>query len=313
MSQTAILFCVGAAQALLLLLAAPLFSGISRVLRAKFHSRRGPGIGQDYRDLLKLLNRREVIPADAGLVFRATPFVMLVALLLVAMAIPALMDRSPVAPAGDVIAVIYLFAMVRFFYALSGVDSGSMFAGVAASRETTMGVLNEPIMILSLFTVAMMAGSTDLGTIAATIRAGTMPSYAATLMAMLAFGFAIFIEMGKLPFDLVEAEQELQEGPLTEYSGRGLALMKWSGAFKQIVALSLFIGVFLPFGGAVSLTWLDLGKGALVLLAKLLVAFTAIACVENTMARNQFLDVSRIVFVGVGAAMLALALSLAGV
>ena len=313
MSQTDLLFCVGLGQALLLLLAAPLFSGISRVLRAKFHSRRGPGIWQDYRDLLKLLNRREVIPAEAGIVFRATPYVMFVAMLIVAMAIPALMDHSPVPPMGDLVSIIFLFAMVRFFYSLSGIDSGSMFAGVAASRETTMGVLNEPIMVLSLFTVASMAGSTDLGTVAANIRAGAMPSYAATLMAMLAFGFAIFVEMGKLPFDLVEAEQELQEGPLTEYSGRSLGLMKWGVALKQIVALSLFIGVFLPLGGAVSLTSLAVGVAVLVLLAKLLIAFVAIAFVENTMARNQFLDVSRITFIGAGAAMLAFALSLAGV
>jgi len=311
--QSAVLFGVGVLQAVLLLLAAPLFSGISRVIRAKFHSRRGPGIWQDYRDLLKLLNRREVIPAEAGLVFRATPYVMVVAILLVAMAIPALMDRSPVASAGDLITIIYLFAMARFFYALAGIDSGSMFAGVAASRETTMGILNEPIMILSLFTVALMAGSTNLGTIAATIRTGQMPAYAATMMAMLAFGFAIFVEMGKLPFDLVEAEQELQEGPLTEYSGRSLALMKWGIELKQIVALSLFVGVFIPFGAAVSLSPLALGLAIIVLLAKLLFAFVAIAFVENTMARNQFLDVSRITFMGAGAAMLAFALSLARV
>jgi hydrogenase-4 component C len=311
--QIVILFGVGVVQSLLLLLAAPLFSGISRVLRAKFHSRHGPGIWQDYRDLLKLLNRREVIPAEAGLVFRATPYVVLVAMLLVAMAIPALMDRSPVASAGDLITIVYLFAMARFFYALAGIDSGSMFAGVGASRETTMGVLNEPIMILSLLTVALMAGSTNLGTIAATIRTGQMPAYAAALMAMLAFGFAIFVEMGKLPFDLVEAEQELQEGPLTEYSGRSLALMKWGLELKQIVALSLFIGVFLPFGAAASLSPLALGLAIIVLLAKLLFAFVAIAFVENTMARNQFLDVSRITFMGAGAALLAFALSLARV
>jgi hydrogenase-4 component C len=312
-TRAALLFGVAVAQAVLLLLAAPLFSGISRVLRAKFHSRQGPGIWQDYRDLVKLLNRTEVIPAEAGLAFRATPYVVLVAMLLVAMSIPAVTDRSPVAATGDLITVIYLFAMARFFYALAGIDSGSMFAGVGASRETTMGVLNEPVMVLSLFTVALMAGSTDLGTVAATIRAGTMPSYAATLMAMLAFGFAVFVEMGKLPFDLVEAEQELQEGPITEYSGRALGLVKWGMALKQIVALSLFIGVFLPFGSAVSLTWLALGVGTVVLLVKLLVAFVAIAFIENTMARNQFLDVSRITFVGTGAAGLAFALSLAGV
>jgi hydrogenase-4 component C len=311
--QGAVLFGVGVFQAILLLLAAPLYSGISRVIRAKFHSRRGPGIWQDYRDLLKLLNRREVIPAAAGLAFRATPYVVVVAMLVVAMAIPAVMVRSPVAPMGDLITVIFMFAMARFFTALASIDCGSMFAGVAASRETTMGVLNEPIMILALFTVALMSGSTSLGNIAAAIHAGRMPAYAATLMAMLAFGFAVFVEMGKLPFDLVEAEQELQEGPLTEYSGRSLALMKWGVALKQLVALTLFIGVFMPFGAAVALSPVALGLGVLILLIKLLFAFIAIAFVENTMARNQFLDVSRITFMGAGAALLAFALSLARV
>jgi len=102
--QTALLFLVGLAQTLLLLLLAPLLSGMSRVMRAKFHSRRGPPILQDYYDLGKLLARAEVIPAEAGLVFRATPYVLLVAMLLVAMAIPALMTRSPVSATGDLIA-----------------------------------------------------------------------------------------------------------------------------------------------------------------------------------------------------------------
>ena len=111
----------------------------------------------------------------------------------------------------------------------------------------------------------------------------------------------------------MEAEQELQEGPLTEYSGRSLALMKWGVALKQLVALTLFIGVFMPFGAAVALSPVALGLGVLILLIKLLFAFIAIAFVENTMARNQFLDVSRITFMGAGAALLAFALSLARV
>ena len=86
------------------------------------------------------------------------PADLLAAMLLVAMAIPALMTRSPLTATGDLIAVIYLFALTRFFFALSGVDSGSMFAGIGAGRETTLAVLNEPVMVLSLFVVALLAG-----------------------------------------------------------------------------------------------------------------------------------------------------------
>jgi hydrogenase-4 component C len=311
--ETALLLLVGLAQALLLLLVAPLLSGMSRVLRAKFQSRRGPPLLQDYRDLGKLLARGEVIPAEAGAVFRIMPYVLLVAMLLVAMAIPALTTRSPVSATGDLIAIIYLFALGRFFYALSGVDSGSMFAGIGAGRETTLAVLNEPVMLLSLFVVALLAGSTNLGVMSASIFAGQTPAFAATAMAMVAFAFATFLEMGKLPLDLAEAEQELQEGPLTEYSGRALALAKWGLYLKQAVAAALFLGIFVPVGAAATLAPLPLALAAVVLVLKMVVVFLAIAFVENTMARIRFLSSSRLIFVAAGAAMLALAFSLAGV
>jgi hydrogenase-4 component C len=311
--QTVLLFLVGLAQALLLLLLAPLLSGMARVLRAKFHSRQGPPIIQDYLDLGKLLARAEIIPAEAGVVFRVTPYVLLVAMLLVAMAIPALMTRSPVNATGDLIGVIYLFALARFFTALTGVDSGSMYAGIGAGRETTLAVLNEPVMVLSLFVVALLAGSTNLGVISASIFAGPAPAFAATAMAMIAFGFAIFLEMGKLPLDLVEAEQELQEGPLTEYSGCSLGLIKWGFYLKQTVTAAMFLGVFVPAGAAATLAPLPLALAAAALVLKLVIVFLAIAFVENTMARIRFLSSSRLTFVAASAAMLAFAFSLAGI
>ncbi|MBV8131409.1 MAG: NADH-quinone oxidoreductase subunit H [Alphaproteobacteria bacterium] len=311
--QTALLFLVGVAQALLLLLLAPLLSGMSRVLRAKFHSRQGPPILQDYRDLGKLLARAEIIPAEAGVVFRVTPYVLLVAMLLVAMAIPGLMTRSPVSATGDLIAVIYLFALGRFFFALAGVDSGSMFGGIGACRETTLAVLNEPVMVLSLFVVALLAGSTNLGVISASIFAGPTPAFAATAMAMVAFAFATFLEMGKLPLDLAEAEQELQEGPLTEYSGCALGLFKWGLFLKQTVTAALFLGIFVPAGAAARFAPLPLALAAVVLVLKLVIVFLVISLVENTMARLRFLSSSGLTFVAASAALLAFAFSLAGI
>ncbi len=311
--QTLLLFLVGVVQAGLLLLLAPLLSGMARVVRAKFHSRRGPPILQDYIDLGKLLARGEVIPPEAGVVFRITPYVLLAAMLLVAMAIPALMTRSPLTATGDLIAVIYLFALTRFFFALSGVDSGSMFAGIGAGRETTLAVLNEPVMVLSLFVVALLAGSTNLGVISASIFAGPTPAFAATGMAMVAFAFAIFLEIGKLPLDLVEAEQELQEGPLTEYSGCALGLIKWGLYLKQTVMAALFLGIFVPAGAAASLSPLSLARAGGVLVLKLVIVFLIFALIENTMARIRFLSSSRLTFMAATAALLAFAFSLAGI
>ncbi|MDI3257106.1 MAG: respiratory chain complex I subunit 1 family protein [Kyrpidia sp.] len=280
------LFLIGLVQAVLVLLAAPLFTGLSRTLRAKIHSRKGPDILQDYRDILKLIKRQEVVPAQAGWVFRATPYVLMATVLLLAMMIPILTLQAPMGLAGDLIAVVYLLTVFRFFFSLAGLDSGSIFAGIGASREMALGVLTEPAIILVLFVIALLSGSTDLGTISQKVAAGAF-SYSSPVvwLGMVAFAVATFIETGKLPYDLAEAEQEIQEGPLTEFSGRGLALLKWSLGIKQVVVIALFLAVFFPFGSAAALSFSSLLISMILFLLKVAFCYVIAALLENSMAR----------------------------
>lgn len=299
-------------QALILLALAPLMTGISRQMRAKMHSRRGPGVLQDYRDIAKLIKRQSVAPEASGLVFQAAPYVILATMLVVAMALPVFTHHSPLGVAADLITFAYLFAICRFFFSLSGIDSGSAFAGIGAVREGTLGVLVEPIMILSLLVVALIEGSTNLGNISASIAGGYMQSPTAILLAAVAFGFAVFIEMGKLPFDMAEAEQELQEGPLTEYSGNALATIKLGLGLKKVVMAQFFIGVFLPFGAT---STSDAGSILLALILvplRLAVVFFLAALIENSMARGRFMLTSRVTWVGFGVAALSFVFYLAG-
>lgn len=300
------------AQALFLLALAPLFSGMSRVIRAKMHSRQGPGVLQDYRDLIKLLKRQDVAPQHAGGVFRAMPFVLLGTMLLVAMTLPAVTRQSPFGAGGDIITLLYLFALFRFFFALAGLDSGSPFAGIGASRELTLGILVEPILMLSLLVVALIAGSTNIGNISVALSGGAWLSPTATALALLACAFAVFVEMGKIPFDVAEAEQELQEGPLTEYSGAGLALVKWGIGFKQVVVAALFLSIFVPFGKAASLAPAALLWGAAALVVKLACVFVAAALFENSLARGRFLLTGHVTWLGFGVAALAFVFYLTG-
>ena len=90
---------------------------------------------------------------------------------------------------------------------------------------------------------------------------------------MAAFAFAVFVEMGKLPFDLAEAEQELQEGPLSEYSGRSLALVKWSLYLKQVVLVALFLAMFFPFGTMTELSLPGFVIAVIVFLLKAMVFY----------------------------------------
>ena len=298
-------------QAIFLLLLTPLFTGISRQIRAKMHSRQGPGIMQDYRDIIKLLKRQSVAPRDSGFIFRVMPYVLLGSMLLLAMALPVVTTTSLFSGAGDLIIILYIFALFRFFFSLSCLDTGSPFAGIGASRELTLGVLVEPILFLGLLVVALIAGSTNIGSISAVMSQGWV-SPTATFLAMLACGFATFIEMGKIPFDVAEAEQELQEGPLTEYSGSGLALVKWGIGLKQVVVAVLFLSIFFPFGSASVLTAGSLLPALGLMLVKLLVIFVLASLVENSLARGRFLLTHHVTWLGFGVAALGFVFYLTG-
>lgn len=294
------------AQAVILLMLTPLFTGISRQIRARMHSRRGPGIWQDYRDIHKLFKRQEVAPISSGLMFRLMPWVLISSMLVLvlAMALPLFITVSPFAGGGDLITLIYLLALFRFFFALSGLDTGSPFAGVGASRELTLGILVEPMLILSLLVLALIAGSTHIEMISNTLATG-WNSPLTTVLALLACGFACFIEMGKIPFDVAEAEQELQEGPLTEYSGAGLALAKWGLGLKQVVMAALFVALFLPFGRAQELSLACLLTSLVVTLLKVLLIFVLASIAENTLARGRFLLIHHVTWLGFSLAALA--------
>ncbi len=292
-------------QALVLFAFAPLLAGISRVARARLHNRRGPGVLQEYRDLIKLLGRQSVAPADASWVFRLMPFVMIGVMLTIATALPVVTVASPLPALGDLITLIYLFAIARFFFAIAGLDTGSPFTGLGASREAMLGVLVEPILLLGLWVVALVAGSTHISTMTATLWSWPVERSVPLLLALCACAFATFIEMGKLPFDLAEAEQELQEGPLSEYSGAGFALLKWGISLKQLVVLQMFVGVFVPWGQMLTFSLSGMAIALALAVVKLLAGVLIIALFENSMARLRFNAVSRVTWTGFGLAFLA--------
>ncbi|MFW8087816.1 respiratory chain complex I subunit 1 family protein [Klebsiella pneumoniae] len=249
-------------QALVLFAVAPLLSGIVRVARARLHNRRGPGVLQEYRDILKLLGRQSVGPDASGWVFRLTPYVMVGVMLTIATAL-------------------------------------------GSSREAMLGVLVEPILLLGLWVAAQVAGSTHISAITDTLYHWPAARSIPLILALCACAFATFIEMGKLPFDLAEAEQELQEGPLSEYSGSGFGILKWGISLKQLVVLQMFVGVFFPWGQMTSFSVGGLLLALVVAIVKLVVGVLIIALFENSMARLRFCATSRVTWAGFGFAFLA--------
>ncbi len=258
-------------QALVLFAVAPLLSGIVRVARARLHNRRGPGVLQEYRDILKLLGRQSVGPDASGWVFRLTPYVMVGVMLTIATALPVVTVDSPAAGAGGSHHPDLPVRHRPFLLAISGLDTGSPFTALGSSREAMLGVLVEPILLLGLWVAAQVAGSTHISAITDTLYHWPAARSIPLILALCACAFATFIEMGKLPFDLAEAEQELQEGPLSEYSGSGFGILKWGISLKQLVVLQMFVGVLFPWGQMASFSVGGLLLALVVAIVKLVV------------------------------------------
>ncbi len=234
---------IGVFNILLVLLAAPLLDGVLRKVRALIHSRQGPPVLQTYYDLAKLMVKEDQSAVN-NFLFNAAPIVCLASVLLAALFIP-MGGVVPLGFAGDALVLMYILTLAPIFLCLGGMASGSPYAYVGASREIMMLMVVEPVLAITLIATAVKANSLLLANCIERYVSG--PPDISLIICAIAFFLALQPEVAKVPFDLAEAEQEIMEGPLVEYSGRKLALLKWSMYSKQIVFIALLAGVFLPW------------------------------------------------------------------
>jgi len=187
-------------QSILLLVLAPLVSGFIKNWKAKLQNRRGPRVWQPYFDLVKFLRKDMVISEHASWIFSFAPYVVFITALLVGLMVPMLNVHAPLSLFGGALAVIGLLALGRFFLALGGLDPGSAFGGMGSSREMTISAIAEPAMMLSIFTVAIAAGSTGLGQMVQTMASqSSVFLNPAHIPALAAFFIVLLAETGRVP------------------------------------------------------------------------------------------------------------------
>jgi formate hydrogenlyase subunit 4 len=289
------------AQLVLLLMLAPLVSGLIKTLKARLQMRRGPGLLQPYSDIYKLLRKGMVIPNTASWLFSATPYVVFLATLLAGLMAPMVAADTPIGLFGGVLAVVYLLGLGRFFLALSGLDAGSPFGGLGSSREMTVSALAEPTLMLAVFTVAIGAGSTSLAEIArVAINQQWRFLAPSQALAFAALFLVLIAETGRIPVDNPATHLELtmiHEAMILEYSGPYLALIEWAASIKQLVLMTLMINVFWPFG--LSAAWSPAGVSAGLgwLALKLLILSCTVVLVETANAKMRLFRVPELMAV----------------
>ena len=234
-------------------LAGLLLCGIDRKLVAKMQKRVGPPILQPFYDFFKLCGKETIIPAAASkTTFLMAPLVGLAALVVIQLFIPVF-SFSAFSGMADVIVILYLLLIPAMSIILGGAASGSPYAGVGLSREMVTIISCELPLVLVLLAVAKTVGSAmgtglcfSLSDIAAyQAMNGSLITKLSMIPAAAAMLLIIPGETGNHPFDAAEAETEICEGLLAEYSGAPLGVFKLSHAIKMLTLTSLFVTLFL--------------------------------------------------------------------
>lgn len=236
------------------IIVAPLFDGISRKLRAKFQSRIGPSIFQTYYDIFKLLKRGRTKSSSTSYVYQIAPYLLFISAAAMFCTLPITYgeNSSALTHFSDIFVLLYFGALFRFIFIVAGIDTANPYAGISASREGTIGFYTEEVAVICLIVVMMGTGSTGLPFISSLVQTGeygyAIPSFA---IASTAFLWVMYVETGRKPYDLAEAEQELQEGVLGEFCGKDFAIIDIAILLKQITVLGFFLVVFMPWAGLV--------------------------------------------------------------
>ena len=240
----------GVAQMLLMLALAPLVTGLVRKIKARLTRRRGPPIIQPYRNLLRLFRKEAVLAENASWLFRSVPYLVFALTLVAASLVPTIVTDGPFAFAADFIAIVALLASARFFLALAGLDIGTSFGGIGSSREVMIASVAEPAMMMVIFSIALVAGSTNLSAIVA-FMASHVEVEVSFGLALVGFVMVAIAENARIPVDNPATHLELtmvHEAMVLEYSGRHLALIEWAASLKLLLYVSLLACIFAPWG-----------------------------------------------------------------
>ena len=234
---------------------APLLTGYVRRVKARLLRRQGPSLVQPYRDLLRLIRKDVVLAHSASWIFRVAPYLVFATTWVAAALVPTFATDLIFSYAADMIAIVALLGTARFMLALAGLDVGTSFGGIGSSRETMIASLAEPAMLMVVFTLSLLAGTTQLSSIATFMQGPGVGLRVSLALALFGLVMVAIAENARIPVDNPATHLELtmvHEAMILEYSGRHLALIEAASFLKLLLYVSVIGCVFAPWGIAVS-------------------------------------------------------------
>jgi len=284
----------------------PLLAGIINRIKAIFAGRKGQPLLQAYYDLYRLFRKGTVTSKTTSWVFRAAPVVIFAATLGATCFVPFILLSPKPLFTGDVVMLLYLLGLARFFLILSALDTGSAFAGMGASREAFFSALAEPVLFICLLNI-MRANNTS--SIMTALSAPMVADSITVLLSALPLFIVLLAENARIPFADPNTHLELtmiHEVMILDNSGPGLALLEYAAAIKLWLFSLVLARMLLPISGSAPLLQ------TIVLLALIALIAVVIGVVESVTARVPLLKVPQLLFAAGVIALLGFFISVTG-
>ncbi len=289
----------------LMLIMAPLLTGSIKALKMVLLFKRPVSPLQNYRTFAKLLHKETLISAEASGITRTAPYLVLSPLLVTLLFLPPAISGAWYVSFVDAFTITGLISLSTFFLMLLGLDSASSFGGMGSSREAFIAALVEPAMILTIFSVSIMAG--DLGVGKAGVNLAThfpKEHMASFIFAGISFFILLMAENGRIPVDNPETHLELtmvHKAMILDIGGFYLALIESAASVKFVIFSALFASLFLPFG-----LQLPAPAALAIFVLKLFLVAGVVALIEVNIAKLRLFKVPNLLGIAIVFAFLSL-------
>ncbi len=290
---------------LILLLLAPLLLSFIKALKMYLLFKKPVSVFQGYRNFSKLMQKETVISEESSRITRVAPFLVLSPLLVTMFFLPPVVHGAFYVSFVDAFTLTGLISLSTFFLMLLGLDSASAFGGMGSSREAFIAALVEPAMVLTVFSVSMMAGDLGVGQAGVNLAMHFPKAHMASfLFAGISFFILLIAENGRIPVDNPETHLELtmvHEAMILDLTGVYLAIIETAASVKFVIFASLFASLFMPFG-------LQYAAPAAMLLfvLKLFIIAAAVALIEVNTAKLRLFKVPNLLGIAIVFAFLSL-------
>jgi formate hydrogenlyase subunit 4 len=232
----------------LIIIASLFFTGIINRVKSLSSGRKGPGIFQPLRDVIRLFKKGSVYSETTSIIFQIAPAFYFSSVLLALLVIPFGEEKGLLSFNGDFIFFAYLLAMGKFFSIISAMDTGSSFEGMGASREVLYSMFAEPAFFILVGSFALLTGYTSFYDIFSTLHLGSSISYAIAVMAAFVLIMIAMIENSRMPMDDPKTHLELtmiHEVMVLDNSGFDLGLILSAGYLKFALYGALIANLFI--------------------------------------------------------------------